>query len=264
MAAIWFLLFDKCKAIMNARSLGVGIPEQEDAPVLQTVGKNDWKSEGLAMLKKQGRDTITGRIGVVATKLGRLSTVRLAIATMALLSMTAYVFYVRCFPARALPLIPLQGDEKPLAQVDDSEPLPLGSVFGCNSPAPPAISVPVGRSSAETDTPDLSTPAAAMYSVLSLIDQTATDKLAPCLAEETEDPVSNLYPQYLGHPVELVEVIEDGESAEVIWDATVHTAFSLKGKQRFPGETITLTARLVQVEGLWKLLQFHDGDDHGN
>ncbi len=57
------------------------------------------------------------------------------------------------------------------------------------------------------------------------------------------------------------QVMEEDQRAKVVWDATVHTEFSWRGKRRTPGETITLTARLVRVEGLWKLVQLHEGDD---
>ncbi len=59
------------------------------------------------------------------------------------------------------------------------------------------------------------------------------------------------------------EVIEDAQSAKVVWEATVHAEFSWRGKHRSPGETITLTARLVRVGGLWKLQQLHEGDKDG-
>jgi hypothetical protein len=208
------------------------------------------------MIKKQQGNTIPARIGGVKTLLA-------VVVIASIFSMTAYVCCTRSLPAPMQPLrlIPNE-DGKPLAQVD-KEPLVLGSLLGCNSPAPPPASISVGRSSEETNAPDLSTPAATVYSVLSLIDQAATDKLAPCLFKETRDAVSSLYPRYLGPPVGLGEVIEDGQSAKVVWDATVHTEFSLRGRHWPPGETIPLTARLVQVEGLWKLLQLHEGDRDG-
>jgi hypothetical protein len=215
------------------------------------------------MLKKRHCDAVAGRIASAVAKASRLKTVLAAAAITGVLSLTAYVFCTRSFSAPPQPPLPMQRDEKPLAQIDGSEPLLLGSVFGCNSPVPPPASISVGRSSAETDTPDLGTPAATVYSVLSLIDQAATDKLAPCLFEETGDAVSSLYPRYLGPPVGLREVIENNQSAAVTWEATVHTEFSRRGKRWSPGETITLTARLVRVESLWKLLQLHDGDENG-
>ncbi len=66
--------------------------------------------------------------------------------------------------------------------------LPLGSVFGVNSPAPPPVSISIGPPPGAADALDLSTPAAAVYSVLSLIDEGTTDKLAACFIEETEAP----------------------------------------------------------------------------
>lgn len=145
------------------------------------------------------------------------------------------------------------------------EPLPLSNLFGINQPAPPPIVLHVGPSPHEPNAPDLSSPAAAVHSVLSLIEQAAaTDTLASCFFEKPSNPASKLYPGYLGQPVGLVDVMEGETSAEVTWEATVHTAFSLHDRQWSPSETITLTARVVQIEGLWKLLQLHDGDEDGN
>jgi hypothetical protein len=83
--------------------------------------------------------------------------------------------------------------------------------------------------------------------------------LAPYFVEEPDDVGNMLYPRYLGHPIELVEVIEEDEYAEVVWNATAHTAFSLSGERRTPGATITLKTRLQQVESFWKVLKLHDG-----
>jgi hypothetical protein len=116
----------------------------------------------------------------------------------------------------------------------------------------------VGRTVDQTDSPDLRTPAAAVYSVLSLIDQDKTDKLAPCFIEKPEDAIGKLYPRYLSRPVELVEVNEEDDYAEVIWNATVHTKFFLDGRDWSPGETMLLKTRLVYAEGLWKLLKLYD------
>lgn len=119
------------------------------------------------------------------------------------------------------------------------------------------------RRPGQADAPDLSTPSTAVYSVLSLIEQDATDKLVSCFVNDTEYPKSNLCPRYLGHPIELVEANEEGESAEVIWKATVHTEFSLYGKSGFPGDTITLRTSLVRAEDVWKILRLFDGVQDG-
>jgi hypothetical protein len=194
--------------------------------------------------------------------------IAVATGTTGLLVLIGYVYHLQSIGPVEPPFVPVSGESRSANQADGnqtsiSEPLPLGSLLGCNRPAPPPASISVGRSSEQIDTPDLSTPAATVYTVLSLLDQGATGRLAPCLFEETEDRVSNLYPRYLGHSVGLQEVIEDSQSAKVTWNATVHTEFSRRGRHWSPGETITLTARLVRVGGLWKLQQLHDGDEDG-
>ena len=142
-----------------------------------------------------------------------------------------------------------------------NESAPLGSVFGINRPAPPPIALRVGRLPGEGDGPDLSTPASAVYSVLRLLDEDVTGELASCFVDGTESLWSHLYPGLIGHPVGLVEVIEESDSARVVWEATVVTTFSRGGREWTAGETIQLTARLVQVEGLWRLVTLHEGEE---
>ena len=178
-------------------------------------------------------------------------------------SVASYVHHLKSIPTLQRLSAPVQMDSQSADQTDGeessfSEQLPLGSLLGYNKPAIPPIIMHVGRPPGEADAPDLSTPAAAVYSVLSLIDQAKTDKLAPCFIQKIEDTVSNLYPRYLGHPAELVEVAEEDEYAEVIWNATVHTKFSLGSRNWSPGETMMLKTTLVRVEGLWKLSELHD------
>ena len=165
---------------------------------------------------------------------------------------------------------PVSMDEghQTVAQTDSNDSaeaniISLGRLLGCNRPAPPPVAFIVERPPGQADVPDLSTPSTAVYSVLSLIEQDATDKLVSCFVNDTEYPKSNLYPRYLGHPIELVEANEEGESAEVIWKATVHTEFSLDGKSGFPGDTITLRTSLVRAEDVWKILRLFDGVQDG-
>lgn len=199
-------------------------------------------------------------------KAGTLIAAFTAAGVIVAASVMVYLHRSRSVPALQPPSVPVQGEDQSTDQADAneasfSEPLPLGSRFGYNQPAPPPITFFVGRSPDEAGVPDLGTPAAAVQTILSLIDQGATDKLALCLLEETDDAVSDLYPRYLGQPVGLVEVVEDEESAKVVWETAVHTAFSRQGKRWTPGETILLTARVVQVEGRWRLVQLHEGDE---
>ncbi len=190
------------------------------------------------------------------------------VGALGVVSVAAYVCRSKAAPAPQRLSPPVQTPGQSADQTDGEEfslgeDVPLGSLLGYNKPALPPVLMALGRPPGEADTPDLSTPAVALHSVLSLIDQAATDKLTPCFVEEAGDAASNLYPRYLGHPIELVDVVEQGETAGVIWNATAHTEFSLDGESRSPGETIAITTRLLRVEGLWKILKLHDGVKYG-
>ncbi len=152
---------------------------------------------------------------------------------------------------------PASSESEPTFAADTNESLlgdssVLAGALGCNQPAPPPVSFSVGPPS-DANTPDLSSPAMAVYSVLSLIDRQATDALPQCFVGEVDGPSNALYPRYVGQPIGLVDVTEDEESAEVIWEATVHAAFSRNGKDWTPGESLTLTTRLVRIDGVWRL-----------
>jgi hypothetical protein len=49
-------------------------------------------------------------------------------------------------------------------------------------------------------------------------------------------------------------VAQEGDTAQVRWEATVHTPFSYKGNDRLPGQFVPLSSRLVRVDRDWKLL----------
>jgi hypothetical protein len=198
----------------------------------------------------------------------RIKVMLAVVGAIGLASVAAYIYRLKSAPAPQMPSPPVQTPGQSADQTDGeefllSEQVPLGSLLGYNKPALTPIIMSVGPPPGEADTPNLSTPAVALHSVLSLIDQAATDELTLCFIEEAGDTASNLYPRYLGHPIELVDVVEQGESAGVIWNATVHTEFSLDGESRSPGETIALTTRLLRVEGIWKILKLHDGVKYG-
>lgn len=191
-------------------------------------------------------------------------TIRIVLAAVGVIAVAVTIGYVHrsSRPVQAPPSVS-PSVPAPVVQADGNDSasdefLPLGSILGVNSPAPPPVAFAIGPPPEPADAPDLSTPAAAVYSVLSLLDEGTTDKLAACFVEETKAPGSDLYPSCLGHPVGLVDIVEDDQSAEVTWEATVHTAFSRNGKQWLPGETIGLTTELVQIEGFWKLTKLHE------
>ena len=255
---------------MKMRSLGAGIPEREDVLLPQTTRKGDRKSEGLwQMVKKRFCDRIAGRIASAAAKTGRLKAVLVVAATVGVLSVTAYVSHKHSVPASPQPPAPMQGDTETEAArpTDDGGSSLLGEapIVGRlmaqtdpNKISAPSVGISFGRRPGAADGPDLSTPATAVHEVLALIDRGATDQLSQCFAKRAEDVASGLYPRYLGRPVELVEVAEEGAAARVFWKATVHTGFTLEGRNWSPGETITLETRLVYGEGVWKLARLYE------
>jgi RNA polymerase sigma-70 factor (ECF subfamily) len=129
------------------------------------------------------------------------------------------------------------------------EPLPEAEHRGGISIGDPFSGVP---------TADLRTPEAVIYSFLSLIDQGASDLWVECLAEGSEVAADGPYPRYLGQPIRLVEVTQDADTAQVRWEATVHTPFSHQGKDRLPGELAPLCSRLVRTGDAWKLVKLDE------
>jgi len=204
---------------------------------------------------KQG----VGRFKVMFTLTGCVATV----------SVIALVVHLKSDTLSQQPLACVQENSPSAHQTDAHEmaaipEIPLGRLLGINNPAPPPIFMYVGRQPGQADTPDLSTPAVAVQTALSLIDQGAMDKLALCFNEDPNNLASILYPHYVGQPIGLVEVSQDGDFAEVIWEATVHTEFSQHGRHWSPDDVITLSARLIRVEGLWKVLQLYEGEKDGD
>jgi hypothetical protein len=221
------------------------------------------------MLKKRLCNRIAGRIASIAAKAGRLKAVLVMAATIGVLSVTAYVFPRRFVPAPPEPLTPMQDDtvteaSRPTADRGSSllgEAPIVGRLMAQTDPnkiSAPSVGIVFGRRPGAVDDPDLSTPATAVYGVLALIDQGATDRVSQCFAPGAQDVARGLYPRYLGPPVELVEVAEEGTAAKVFWKATVHTGFTLEGKNWSPGDTITLETRLVYGEGVWKLARLYE------
>jgi len=153
-----------------------------------------------------------------------------------------------------------QADEQNVTLGDTPLVSELRSTDDARSGPVPAVLFGIGRPDAN-DAPDLSTPAQAVHSVLELLDRGSAEALSQCFCGGVPDPNESLYRRYLGPPVELVDASEEGDAATVVWTATVHTGFTLDGRSRAPGETFIPRTRLVRVEGLWKLLKLHDGDD---
>jgi len=223
------------------------------------------------MLKmRQGR-TITARAISAVTEAGKVRVGLTAVAVASTFAVGAYVFRMRLLSVPSASPIPTQddGEAQILRRADGAGSSLLGDapLIGAlrdgddaRAAAPPPLIFMVGRPDVD-GAPDLSTPAQAVHSVLALLDRGRMQALSQCFGDEAPEASEGLYPRRLGPPVELVDVVEDGDAATVVWSAAVHTEFTLDGRSRSPGETVTLTTRLVRIEGLWKLVELHDGGE---
>jgi hypothetical protein len=183
-----------------------------------------------------------------------------AAAILVIVLVIAWLY--RSGPSRVQPeVLPTPPTQKRAAALGETPMVgEVRSTDDARTPAPPPVVFAIGPSD-PNDAPDLSTPSQAVYSVLGLLDRSEMETLSRCFAEKAPGAGASLYPRYLGSPVELVDVIEEGSTAKVVWNATVHKAFTYNGKCQTPGETVTLTTCLVQIDDLWKLLRLHEGGD---
>ena len=162
----------------------------------------------------------------------------------------------------AWPLVPVEADDQSPSKADEARSgvesaptIELPSISGAESPAHPPI---VFSSGGPSDAPDLTRPAAAVFSVLDRMDRGSTDQLPQCFVAGNAPQTDDLYPRYLGHPIELVKVVMGGEAATVTWNATVHTAFSREGENHISGDRLALTTRLMRTDGRWLLRRLHE------
>jgi hypothetical protein len=154
-----------------------------------------------------------------------------------------------------------ESNPSPVVAAPEAEQIHMaGSILepSASSAEPEITYIVVGDLFSGVPTVDLRTPEAVIYSFLSLIDQGASDLWGECLAEGSEVAADGPYPRYLGQPIRLVEVTQDDDTAQVRWEATVHTPFSHKGEDRLPGELASLCSRLVRVGNAWKLVKLDE------
>jgi hypothetical protein len=219
------------------------------------------------MHKKRQGNLVIERIVSAAVKADGVKVVLATVALTIVVSIIGYVLQTRWWPARAHPLPTMQKDADTQNLPDSTESPLLGDALivgrlmaqtDPNKISAPSVGIGFGRQPGAADNPDLSAPATAVHEVLALIDEGATDQLSQCFAAGTEYAADGLYPRYVGPPVEVVEVAEEGAVGKVLWKATVHGVFTLEGRDWSPGETITLETRLICVDGVWKLVRLYE------
>jgi RNA polymerase sigma factor (sigma-70 family) len=96
------------------------------------------------------------------------------------------------------------------------------------------------------------TPENAVRSLMTLLEQQAVDELKQGLAQGAEDILDSPYLKCLAGPIEIIEVIQEESTAQVNYLAAVRTEFTLNNTTWLPGDALTLSARLLWVNDLWK------------
>jgi RNA polymerase sigma-70 factor (ECF subfamily) len=240
----------------------------------------------MAMVGTTGAATGLGGGSAVAVHVGGLKTV-LAVATVvAAVSAIGFVHHSRSPAPPAASSVPIAVNRQTVPESGTNRPSPAVRATSTRERQPQAETTPVAATAATEQTrepvlrpfgppeevvgmggmsvgdpfsglptADLTTPEAAVYSLLTLIDQGATDEWSECLAEGAEIAADSPFPRHLGFPIRLIEVVQDGDTAQVTWEATAHTPFSYKGRDRLPGESVPLSSPLIRVDGRWKILK---------
>lgn len=270
--------------LVAAGALGAMLMENAAQAVPATVLAELSK---MAMIGTGGAAAVVGGKAAVATGTGAMKAAFATTSILVAASVVGYVYHSRRPEPPAQPAIVSQAVQRPApgnggsrsyaadhsattSQIqNESDPSPVaaapeveqihmaGSILEpLASPVEPEITfVSVGDPFSGVPTVDLRTPEAAVYSLLALTDQGDSDQVAECFADANEVVADGLYPRYLGQPIRLVEVTQDDDTAQVRWEATVHTPFSHQGKDRLPGELAPLCSRLVRTGDAWKLVK---------
>jgi len=113
---------------------------------------------------------------------------------------------------------------------------------------------------------DLSTPENAVHSLMASVGQHALGEPDQYLAPGAGDMRSSPYLRCLDFPMEVVDVIQEGDTAQVTYIASVVMAFSTEDTTWLPGESLMLTAHLIRSGELWQVLELDvspfEGDEH--
>lgn len=182
---------------------------------------------------------------------------------LALVALAAVVTVIACtwparrrsfavFPTTGGNVTAMRAEPAPAAarQADQVEPElgPFGPIDSVDRPVPHGLAI-----GGPEDAVDLSTPAAAVYSLLTLIERCDRDQLGLCLAGDDPNVTGALYPRWVGPPIRLTDVVEGERAATVQWEATALTVFERDGQRWTPGQYVPFTSRLIYDDGVWKV-----------
>ncbi len=262
--------------LVTAAALGTMLTENTAQAVSQTL------------LGSLGKMAMVGTTRTAAATVTKASAVKALLATtgfVGVLSVGAYVHQLRPAASPEIPVAPVVAEPPGTMAGRQTGTIPGGQAAAIEVAAPMAATEtgPVDLAVSEEPTPeshdaaegsraggvwggwsigggldavDLSTPAAAVYSLLTLLDEGDTDQLGLCLVAEDTQVTDGPYPRHVGQPIRLIDIFEDGQAATVQWEATTHTAFDHADRHWTPGEYVPFTSHLVLDENVWKLAVF--------
>ncbi len=155
---------------------------------------------------------------------------------------TGYVSYVRSWqvsPVRVSPTRMSSGERAPEATIAKPQ---------------TTSDKPVLRSDfiARAMHTDWSTPENAVRSLIRLFEQRAEAELEAYLALDVGESLDSSYLKCLGNPIEIIEVIQEENRAQVTFLAAVRSEFTLDNTGWQPGDALTLSARFLWINDLWK------------
>jgi DNA-directed RNA polymerase specialized sigma24 family protein len=177
-----------------------------------------------------------------------------ASVVLGIVLIAAYTYYSRLSQVPSAPVIttPIQ-PEDPVPEATTAKPQP-------------ALDKPVLRSSSidRAMHTNWSTPENAVHSLMKLSEQHAEDELKAHLPMGVERSLDSSYLKCLGNPIEIIEVIQEENHAEVIYLAAVREQFTLNNTTWLPGDALTLSARFLRIDDLWKCSAIHSTSFEGD
>ena len=180
--------------------------------------------------------------------------VLIAFALVGIAAIAGYVYYSRSSQVPPAQVISIQTHPEELApEATTAKPQP-------------ALDKPVLRSGLidRAMHTNWSTPENAVRSLMKLFEQRADDELKAYLAQGTGESPDSAYLKFLGGPIEIIEVIQEENTAQVTYLAAVHTEFALNNTIWLPGDALTLSARFLWINDLWKCLAINSASFEGD
>ncbi len=159
-----------------------------------------------------------------------------------MVAMTVYVYYSR------------SSQGSPVSVISTHTPSRERAPEATTAKPQPASDRPVLRSDLidRAMRTNFTTPENAVRSLIKLFEQRAGHELKAYLALGVVEDLDSSYLNCLGNPIEIIEVIQEEGTAQVTFLAAVHTEFTLHNTIWQPGDALTLAARFLRINDLWK------------